>query len=204
MCNAYTVRPKLGAREIDALVSEEIQKLPSALVRRTGQGVVLTSQENQFSVKQMRWGFSRPFSDAINNARSDKFHSPTWQDALRSRRCLVPISTFYEWQERPNGSKQAFEFKRPDLEWMWVAGLYEKSEKYCSCYATITTEPARVVLPIHDRMLAVMDWERALDFLLGNPLTFAPYEGPLIAEACASPLKQTKKPPDGSSQGSLF
>jgi len=53
-------------------------------------------------------------------------------------------------------------------------------------------------------MLAVMNWERALDFLLGNPVALGPYGGSLIAGACASPLKQTKNPPDGDSQESLF
>lgn len=186
------------------MVSAEISKLPSQLVRRTGRGVVLTMDgSGALAAATMRWGFQRPFSDAINNARSDKFDSPTWRDALESKRCMVPISTFYEWQELPNGGKQAFEFRRPDDEWMWVAGIYEPSEKHGFCYATITTEPPAWVVPIHDRMLAVLEFEEGLRFLKGQTLPFAPYEGHLIAGPCDSPLKK-KRPSDGGWQEDLF
>lgn len=43
MRNAYTVRPKVGAKALDAVVSVEIFKLPSPLVRRSGRGVVVTA-----------------------------------------------------------------------------------------------------------------------------------------------------------------
>ncbi|MEY3898191.1 MAG: hypothetical protein RLZZ214_3712 [Verrucomicrobiota bacterium] len=201
MCNAYTVRPKVGARALAAVVSEEISKLPSSLVRRTGSGVVVRSDGTGLSPEIMRWGFHRPFSDAINNARSDKFSSPTWADSLRLRRCLVPISTFYEWQPLVGKAKQTFEFKRPDGEWMWVAGLFEHSDKYGPCFATITTEPPEWVVPIHDRLLAVVDFDDGLAFLHGETLPFGPYAGKIEAVPCESPLK--RKGP-GPPQGELF
>ena len=200
MCNAYRAKPKRSENRFEAAVSDEIQRLPSSLVRRTGRGVVVTLEGGEFRPATMRWGFHRPFSDAINNARSDKFNSPTWRESLATRRCLVPISTFYEWQPLPNRGKQAFEFRRPDHEWMWIAGLFEESEKYGRCYATITTEPPAWVVPIHDRMLAVLDFKDGENFLRGETLPFAPYEGKIIAEPCESPLKQ--KPP--GPQGELF
>jgi putative SOS response-associated peptidase YedK len=208
MCNAYTVRPKVRAADLGAKVSAEISKLPSPLVRRTGRGVVLTMTDGELVPSIMRWGFNRPFSDAINNARSDKFTSPTWAASLRSRRCVVPISTFYEWQPLPGKAKQAFEFQRRDGEWMWIAGLFEQSEEHGLCYATITTEPSAVVVPIHDRMLAILEFTDALGFLQGGNLPFEPYEGPIIANPCESPLR--RKPPQGGNmqggnmQGDLF
>ena len=204
MCNAYTVRPKIGAFALDAVVSAEILKLPSPLVRRTGPGVVIVANKNAPIPEIMRWGFHRPFSDAINNARSDKFCSSTWSESLSLRRCLVPISSFYEWQHLPDGKKQAYEFRRPDGDWMWIAGLYERTESHGACYATITTEPAPVVLPIHDRMLAVLDAEPAFAFLRGETLPFTPYAGEIVATCCESPLKRKLKPPDDNPQSELF
>ncbi len=98
MCNAYRIQPKRDPRGIEVSVSEEIEQLPSTLVRRTARGVVVTLEGGEFRPASMRWGFHRPFSDAINNARSDKFDSPTWKESMALRRCLVPISIFYEWQ----------------------------------------------------------------------------------------------------------
>lgn len=204
MCNAYTVRPKVGALALEAVVSAEISKLPSPLVRRTGPGVVLLSNEAGPFPEIMRWGVHRSFGDAINNARSDKFSSPTWTESLKLRRCLVPVSTFYEWQHLPGGTKQAYEFRRPDGGWMWIAGLYERTSSHGACYATITTEPAPVVMAIHDRMLAVLNEEVAFAFLRGESLPFTPYAGEIVATSCESPLKQKAKPPKDDPQGELF
>ena len=204
MCNAYTVRPKIGALALEAAVSAEISRLPSPLVRRTGPGVVVLANSTEPFAETMRWGFHRPFSDAINNARSDKFSSPTWAESLKLRRCLVPISEFYEWQHLAGGEKQAYEFRRPDGGWMWVAGIYEMTASHGACYATITTEPAPVVVPIHDRMLAVLDAEMAFAFLRGETLEFTPYAGEIVATRCDSPLKRQTKPSNDDPQPELF
>lgn len=202
MCNAYTVRTKLGGSEIDALVSAGIAKLRSSLVRRTGRGVVVRADAGGegLLVESMRWGFRRSFSDAINNARSDNLQSPVWKEAVAERRCLVPISTFYEWQPLPMGGKQAYEFRRGDGEWMWVAGLYEVDERHGGCFATMTTEPPEWVLPIHDRLLAIVTEEDGKRYLRGEFVPSAPYAGELIAERCESPLKRTMD----QGQGELF
>ena len=84
---------------------------------------------------------------------------------------------------------------------MWVAGLFEHSDKYGPCYATITTEPPEWVVPIHDRMLAVVDFDDGLAFLRGETLPFGPYAGIIEAAPCESPLK--RKGP-GPPQGELF
>jgi putative SOS response-associated peptidase YedK len=203
MCNAYRVKPKRNASGLDAAVSETIHRLPTDLVRRTGPGVVVTLEDGDPRPSTMRWGFHRHFGDAINNARSDNFKSSVWADALASRRCLVPISVFYEWQPLPNGRKQAFEFRREDEAWMWIAGLWEESENHGPCYATITTEPSPLVEPIHDRMLAILDFQDGLSFLRGAELPFQPYAGPLVASACPSPLRRST-PQGGGQQWELF
>jgi putative SOS response-associated peptidase YedK len=204
MCNAYTVRPKIGAKALAGVVSAEIVKLPSQLVRRSAKGVVVTGKHGELLATTMRWGFHRPFSDSINNARSDKFTSRTWAESLAERRCVVPISTFYEWKELPFNARQPYEFKRSDDDWIWVAGLFEESEKYGPCYATITTEPPEWMSPIHDRMLGVLDFEDAMNFLHGDSLPFTPYPGELIAETCDSPLKGKSRNSEEGPQGELF
>lgn len=194
MCNAYTVRPKVSASVLAEAISGEIRKLPSPLVRRSAAGVVVVAENDGLVPEIMRWGFHRPFSAAINNARADKLAAPTWRESLALRRCLVPVSTFFEWQPLPRGAKQAYEFRRPDGDWMWVAGLYERTDALGGCYATITTEPAPVVVPIHDRMLAVLDFEAALEFLRGGAPPDGPYAGEILAAPCDSPLKRKIDP----------
>lgn len=203
MCNAYTVRPKLAGRAQELVVSTEITKLPANLVRRTGRGVVAVIGAGGLTGKTMRWGIQTPRFDSINNARSDKLASPVWAESLEKRRCIVPISSFFEWQELPHRAKQPYEFRRRDDDWMWVAGLYATSEKYGDCYATITTEPPAWMVPIHDRMLAILDFDRAMDFLHDGTPPDAPYAGEILATPCPSPLRKPK-PEDKNQQGELF
>ena len=102
----------------------------------------------------------------------------------------------------PFGKKQAHAFQHQDDDWLWVAGLWEESDEHGLCYATITTEPSSLVEPIHDRMLAIVGLQQGLNFIRGGKLEFAPYQGPLVVDACDSPLK--KQGPDEGLQGELF
>ena len=148
-------------------------------------------------VEEMRWGFERGFSDSINNARTDNLKSKVWEEAYEQRRCLVPISEFYEWQPLPFDKKQPHAFRHPDEdEWLWVAGLWEPSERHGGCYATLTTEPSAAMEPIHDRMLAIVGLDQGMEFLAGAELSSTPYEGPLSIMPCESPLKKQAREDD--------
>jgi putative SOS response-associated peptidase YedK len=203
MCNAYTVRPKVTGSLRELAISTEAAKRSTPLVRRTGKGIVAVNGPSGWTAKIMRWGIQTPRFDSINNARSDKLTSPIWAESLQNRRCIVPITSFFEWQELPHRAKQPFEFHRPDHDWMWVAGLYSHSRTYGDCYATITTDPPEWMVSIHDRMLAVLDFDQALEFLHHGFTPGTPYAGEILATPCASPLKQAK-PQGKNQQGELF
>ncbi len=203
MCNAYRIGKSNSQPSSDSATDREIaaaiEHLPSPIVRRGGTGVVVALDADHLKPATMRWGFARPFSNAINNTRSDKLDAPIWQDSLAHRRCLVPISEFHEWRHHPGGAKQAYRFLRPDRGWMWVAAIYEHHAELGPCYSTITTEPPEWMRPIHDRMIAVLDHSPALAFLHGETPSFHPYQGKLVAEPCPSPLKN-----QSTSQPELF
>lgn len=206
MCNAYNLRQrgnKGGANldevaSVSELINAEIAKLPSPLIRRTGRGVVVTGISGELTATNMRWGFEHPRYREVNNTRATSLKSPFWAESLEKRRCLVPMSSFYEWAESASKSapRQAYEFRRPDDDWMWVAGIYQPSEAHGWTYSTITTEPSPVVVAVHDRMLAVLDWERALEFLHGEFVPREPYGGQILAAPVPSPLKSSPKQRD--------
>ena len=201
MCNAYNVQAKVGAKELCEVISGVIRQLPSSLVRRCGPGVVVTGQVHGLKPQIMRWAFEHPKYKAVNNARATSLKSPYWAESLQERRCIVPISTFYEWEEAPQGkAKKCYQFRRPDGEWMWIAGIYQHFTSHGNCYATITTDPTPAVAAIHDRMLAVMDWDAALAFLAKDFTPISPYSGEIIINLCESPLKH----PRDLGQGELF
>jgi len=93
--------------------------------------VIRQSPEGQRVVDLLRWGLILHWSkDAtigakLANARSESVSSkPSFRDAFKRRRCIVPASEFYEWQATPSG-KQPYYIRLKSDEPMALAGLWE-------------------------------------------------------------------------------
>ena len=89
------------------------------------------------------------------NARAETVHKlPLFREAFAKRRCLIPATGFYEWQQRSDG-KQPYRFRRKDLEPFAFAGIWEfarlNGEEILSA-AMIVGEPNPLVGGVHDRM----------------------------------------------------
>ncbi len=192
MCNTYLISSKkgTGAR---GKVSDVAGTLASALVRKTDPGIVVLADER---VEIMRWGFARHFNPAINNARSDKLEAGMWAEAFRERRCVIPMSAFYEWGPGVAGRKQAYEFLDPADDYLWIAGLWEPGGDLGPCYTMVTTDASPLMAPIHNRMPAVLSPNEAREFLGGEmPWDFRPFAVSLVVAPCVSPLV---KPPQSA------
>ena len=200
MCNSYRITPGKGAdKGVRAKVSVAAGKLASSLVRRSDPGIVVLADER---VEIMRWGFFRSFNPSINNARFDKLEAGMWAKAFRERRCVIPVTAFYEWGPGIGGHKQAHEFSNPEDDYLWVAGLWEPGGALGPCYSMVTTEASPVMAAIHNRMPAVLPADEVPEFLDGGARwEFHPFAGTLVVAPCASPLT---KPRDAHSQQELF
>lgn len=186
MCNTYIVRPKRDAQGLAQRVGEATARLASALVRKSDPGVVVRVDGR---VELMRWGFHRGFNPSINDARSDKLEGRMWKDAFHERRCVIPMSLFYEWGLGVGGKKQAHEFREVDDDYLWAAGIWEESAEFGSCYSMVTTASSPMMSPIHDRMPAILRPEEMQEFLAGHGhWYFRPFAGPLVVTPCESPL----------------
>nr|WP_295744933.1 SOS response-associated peptidase [uncultured Acidocella sp.] len=100
------------------------------------------------------------------NARAETVATTAmFRSAFASRRCLVPVDAWYEWQATGAG-KQPYAFARPDREPIALAGIWEgwKAEgtgKVLRTFTLITTTPNQVAARVHDRMPVVVlreDW----------------------------------------------
>lgn len=200
MCNTYRINPKREAEGMSQRVSEAAAKLASSLVRKSDPGVVMLADGR---VEVMCWGFHRNFNPAINNARSDKLEAGMWADAFRERRCVIPMSLFYEWGADTGGRKQPHEFHDPDDGYLWSAGIWEEHAELGPCYTMVTTAASPLMAPVHDRMPALLRPEQMTEFLGGSSRwDFKPFDGPLVVTPCESPLAKRKPPSD--SQPELF
>jgi putative SOS response-associated peptidase YedK len=138
--------------------------LPNLDVRPTQQVPVLLA-DHQLAL--MRWGLTPRWSkdglrsNAIINARAEGIASkPTFRQPIRSQRCLLPASAFFEWHGSPSGAKTKYRIGRRDGELFAMAGLFDtwktpSGAEIQSC-AIITCAPNELMAPIHDRMPVIL------------------------------------------------
>ena len=172
MCTYHNSRLKKAVRHGN-VAKDLVEKLIAAFDAIDEKGVqptmplpVITGERD---VVTMSWGFRRSFrrkdgkgktaAKPVVNAKSEKMEEPMWRDAYHHRRCIIPVSDFYEWTY-PGGVMKAHRFHMGgDL--FFVAGLWEESPDFGFCHTMLTTEPnAEVAATGHDRCLvALLDQE---------------------------------------------
>jgi putative SOS response-associated peptidase YedK len=137
--------------------------------------VIRHSPEGQLVAQPLRWGLvphwaKDPASGArLNNARGETVaEKPSFRDAFKRRRCLIPASGFYEWQAQGK-LKQPYYISLKSGAPLALAGLWESWQgadgNLLRSTCIITTGPNAVMAPIHDRMpviLAPEHWQQWL------------------------------------------
>lgn len=153
---------------------------------------VITGAEPD-TIQRMEWGLVPSFADSRKdhgyiNARAETLtEKRSFADAYERRRCLVPVTGFYEWTEtdgRNQPYRVAFEDDRPFA----VAGIHEtwspptrqsglgefgsdgddEEDDARETFAIVTTEPNDLIGELHHRMAAILPPEREADWLHGD------------------------------------
>src|SRR5919202_1240066 len=131
MCGRFTVRKpkeviaKQFGVEIDDELSPRFNIAPTQMVAAVraaqgGEGMEFVS---------LKWGLIPSWAkDAsigakLINARSETVtEKPSFREAFKRRRCIIPVDGFYEWQ-RAGGGKRPFFFRMRDDRPFGFAGL---------------------------------------------------------------------------------
>jgi putative SOS response-associated peptidase YedK len=122
---------------------------------------VVVPKEGARELVRMRWGlvpfwWSKPLKQlrlATFNARVETVTTkPFFREPFKTRRCLMPISGYYEWEDTPGGKQPHYFTAR-----LTAAGLWdqwkdrETGDRIKSC-TMIISEPSEFVAEVHDRM----------------------------------------------------
>ncbi len=114
-------------------------------------------------IRSLKWGFPTNFSKRpLINARSETIDKKdTFRDAFFNRRCIIPVDSYYEWQE-VNGKKIKRRISLDGTSIFSLAGIYNVYtlglEKYLS-FVIITTAANPKIASIHDRMPSILEKE---------------------------------------------
>lgn len=142
---------------------------------------VIVAQEGKAAVRPMRWGFPRGGGHGVViNSRSEKAdYTPMFQRAVRERRCLIPMSGFYEWRRTPSGGKTKDKFvfiseggQKKGM--MYLAGVYGEflggfNGGGFDGFAILTQDADEQMRPYHSRMPVIMDDENLKKLWLFAP-----------------------------------
>jgi putative SOS response-associated peptidase YedK len=174
----------------------------------------------------VRWGFVPSWAKEILpgkpliNARSETIaEKPSFRNAIRRRRCLIPADGFYEWEGDVPGKKKPYYIQKHDRGLMAFAGIWEHwmapDGSELETAAIITTSANALVATIHSRspvVIAPEDFERWLDCRSDDVREIVPLMRPAADDFFVmaptivprgGPPKQTPPKPDTGQMGLL-
>lgn len=115
------------------------------------------------------WAKDSSIGARLINARAETVaEKPSFKNAFRHRRCLIPADGFYEWKKE--GSKKTpYRFSLKSEALLYFAGLYEKwtgpDKKQIASCTIITTGANSLVATVHDRMPVILSKSDRLQWL---------------------------------------
>ncbi|MGZ9811905.1 SOS response-associated peptidase [Pseudoroseicyclus sp. H15] len=195
MCGrmALTLPKEAMVEMFEAIPSNDLPATPSYNICPTDPVHTVTSAEGQRRLRPMRWGLIPRWYKAPNggplliNARAETVaEKPAFREAIRSRRCLIPASGFYEWSKDEDDNRLPWFVHRIDGAPMVFGGLWQEWQgeagPLTTC-AVVTLAAAGEMARIHHR----------------QPLVLAPEDWPLwLGEAGHGAATLMKVPPEGT------
>lgn len=178
MCGLYSLRKSPGETRALFEYTDEHDFPPRAHVA-PGQPIAVVRVENgQRRFALVRWGFIpswvkevKPGKPLINARGESVMEKPSFRNAMRRRRCLVPADGYYEWSG-PEGRRTPYLVERKDKGLFALAGLWEHwsgadgSEIETAVLMTIAPNAECGV--IHDRMPVIIAREDYETWLTGE------------------------------------
>ena len=171
MCNRYILQDpqdlseRMRVDDIDFSIFAFYNAAPSQYLP-----VVVEVAPDDRRLHLMHWGLLPPWKSKKplpppTNARAETVNEkPMFRKLLAGKRCLVPASGFYEWQDRGKGErKQPYFIRVRDERIIAFAGLWDDTkpeaapDAVAGSFTIITTAANDAILPVHHRMPVILD-----------------------------------------------
>lgn len=162
MCNLYRMTSNVQAMvHLFAPVANAQANVPAFHeIYPDRDAPVLVADGASRRIETMRWGWP-PFGEIrrpVTNIRN--LASPMWRSALAdpARRCIVPVTEFSEWSQKPDaatGRKRKHWFALKDQPLFAFAGLWRQAEGGPR-FAFLTCEANALVGAVHPKAMPVI------------------------------------------------
>lgn len=123
----------------------------------------------------MTWGYSPGWDKGpkfIVNLKSETILEKKFaQLSLKTKRCIIPASGFFEWKEESPKHKVPYAFQLEDKNPFGIAAIYfEKNTEKLEC-VLFTTSANSVVSNVHDRMPVIVEPEKWEEWISGENIS---------------------------------
>lgn len=164
MCGRYTFTPH------KSILPDERRLLPADFqfdifehfnIAPTMTVPVLTAVQK---IEMMQWwlipGYEKEFKVgkySMFNKKSEELEKPYWQRLLKNNRCVLPMTSFYEWKKVDKKTKIPYLIYPSASAFFWAAGLYDhwtdkETGEAKGSFTILTMPPNEMMAEIHDRM----------------------------------------------------
>ncbi len=179
MCGRYAFLLPPEAMVALFKVLNEVDYPPRFNITPTQPIVAIIERQGRRTAELFRWGLvpgwvkdPREFSLLINARSESMAEKPSFRDALRNSRCIVPATGYYEWMKGADGQRRPYYITSDETETMAFAGLYstwagpngEEVDTVC----IVTVDPNLEISGVYDRMPAILRGQAAIDAWLNT------------------------------------
>ena len=173
MCGRYSLHSHPDVVALMFGLSEIPAHQPRFNIAPTSQVLIIRKNEDAAVASHVRWGLVPRWAKdpsigaKMNNARAETVaEKPSFRDAYRKRRCLIPANGFYEWKLE-SGRKQPY-YIHPSAGGLFAfAGIWEQWQNLQTC-AIITTEANPKMAAVHERMPVIVSPAEYSNWLAGG------------------------------------
>jgi len=177
MCGRYSFAPDLKIVNEHYDISVNDDDLTPNYNCAPSQLLPVITNDKSIGFNFFRWGLIPFWAKDISignkfiNARSETIlEKPSFRNAFRQRRCLVPADAFYEWKQEVK-EKIPYRIFLKNQNIFSMAGIWEKCKlpngETIFSFAIITTQPNTLMTKIHNRMPVILD-KKGEDLWINN------------------------------------
>ncbi|HSG87972.1 MAG TPA: SOS response-associated peptidase [Pseudomonadales bacterium] len=161
MCGRFNMTTDPLTRLFMALVGQAFPGPDRLNVAPTESVPVVAAEAGERFLAEMRWWLVPSWSKAPStryamfNARAENLtHSNAFRGPFARRRCIVPVSGFFEWITDPDGRKTPHYVVPDGGDGLLLAGLWDRwsgDDTQLESFTLVTTAAHRSLRWLHDR-----------------------------------------------------
>ncbi len=140
---------------------------------------IVLIEKDVLTIRPLRWGLV-PFwakdvksaaKYSLINAKGEEIaEKRSYKAAFERRRCIVPVTGFYEWKREGEGPKRPFAIHSAQEPILSLAGVWEHWEgrdgaASVDSFSIITTEANATMSRVHDRMPVILSPKNEAEWL---------------------------------------